>query len=67
MPCTGAIVGDGVGGIEVGVADGTGVGGSVEVMMNGVGVSLPGKDPWRLQPTSNSATTAIRKVFICTG
>jgi hypothetical protein len=43
MPSTGAVVGDGVGGIGVSVADGMSVGARVDVMMNGVDVPEPGK------------------------
>lgn len=66
MPCTGTKVGEGVGGMGVGVIEGTTVGARVEVMMNGVEVWAPGNAPPNPQPESRNGKTARSKVLLCT-
>lgn len=67
MPCTGTVVGEGVGGMGVSVAEGTAVGSSVAVMMNGVAVA-PLETPMRVpQAASRMEERSQNRVRRCTG
>jgi hypothetical protein len=57
IPSTGTIVGDGVGGIGVSVAEGMAVGGSVTVIMKGVAVPEPAVENCHAQPARSIAMT----------
>ncbi len=66
IPSTGTVVGDGVGGTGVNVAEGIGVGGSVDVIINGVAVPAPGSEMRQLQPVSHIAIVSIKMIRLST-
>ncbi len=61
----GAVVGVEVGGMEVSVADGTAVGGKVDVIIKAVGVGPPTDEIWKLQPASTVAAMMRMPLSFC--